>query len=216
MTDPYKVLGVLPTDSDRKIKDAYRALAKKYHPDNYNQSPLIDVAQEKMQEINVAFDEIMDQRKGKKTSGGYNYADKSQSYNYSGETQSTSSNPVFQQIRQYIILNQINIADKMLDEVKFDDRNAEWFFLKGSVYYKRGWLDEAFQNVSQAAGMEPTNAEYRAAFEQMLASRNGRMNSNPFNSYRTTHNGGGCNMCTSLICADCCCECMGGDLIGCC
>ena len=30
---------------------------------------------------------------------------------------------------------------------------------------------------------------------------------------------GGCNacdMCSSLICADCCCECMGGDLISCC
>ncbi|NCU32158.1 MAG: molecular chaperone DnaJ, partial [Candidatus Moranbacteria bacterium] len=25
-----------------------------------------------------------------------------------------------------------------------------------------------------------------------------------------------CNVCSSLICADCCCECMGGDLISCC
>ncbi|HBN81189.1 MAG TPA: molecular chaperone DnaJ, partial [Ruminococcaceae bacterium] len=25
-----------------------------------------------------------------------------------------------------------------------------------------------------------------------------------------------CDACSSLICADCCCECMGGDLIPCC
>ena len=37
--------------------------------------------------------------------------------------------------------------------------------------------------------------------------------------YNTGCGGGnvsGCDVCTSLICADCCCECMGGDLIRCC
>ena len=40
MTDPYKVLGVSPDASDEEIKRAYRALARKYHPDNYQNSPL--------------------------------------------------------------------------------------------------------------------------------------------------------------------------------
>ena len=50
MTNPYEILGVSPTSSDDEIKEAYRALARKYHPDNYgDDNPLKDLANEKMQ-----------------------------------------------------------------------------------------------------------------------------------------------------------------------
>ena len=59
MKDPYKVLGVSPNASDEDIKNAYRALARKYHPDNYAaDNPLSELATEKMKEINEAYDEI--------------------------------------------------------------------------------------------------------------------------------------------------------------
>ena len=64
MKDPYSVLGVSQSASDDEIKRAYRELARKYHPDNYQNNPLADLAEEKMKEINEAYDTITKQRAG--------------------------------------------------------------------------------------------------------------------------------------------------------
>ncbi len=73
MTDPYQVLGVSPSATDDEIKTAYRQLARKYHPDNYVDNPLADLATEKMKEINEAYDEIQRRRRegGQSASGSY-------------------------------------------------------------------------------------------------------------------------------------------------
>ena len=54
MKDPYKILGVARSASDDEVKNAYRALARKYHPDKYRDSDLAEMATEKMQEVNWA------------------------------------------------------------------------------------------------------------------------------------------------------------------
>ena len=40
MSDPYKVLGISRDVTDEQVKEAYREMAKKYHPDNYQGSPI--------------------------------------------------------------------------------------------------------------------------------------------------------------------------------
>lgn len=54
--NPYEILGVRQGASQDDIRNAYLKLAKKYHPDQYRNHPLEDVAQSKMQEINFAYD----------------------------------------------------------------------------------------------------------------------------------------------------------------
>ena len=98
MTDPYKVLNIPSTATDEEVKKAYRELARKYHPDNYHDNPLADLAQEKMKEINEAYDTIQRQRQGR-GSGGGGYAQQKSGYGYQQRQQSYSGSGVFQRVR---------------------------------------------------------------------------------------------------------------------
>ena len=62
--DPYKVLGVKKSDSINDIKKAYRALARKNHPDvmrakGITDTSIIRKAKEKFQLINDAYEQIL-------------------------------------------------------------------------------------------------------------------------------------------------------------
>ena len=63
VTNPYKILDIPESATDEEVKSAYRKLAKKYHPDKYVDSPLKDVADEKMKEINEAYEVLSDAEK---------------------------------------------------------------------------------------------------------------------------------------------------------
>ena len=201
MKDPYSILGVSRNASDDEVKKAYRELAKKYHPDNYADNPLSDLAGEKMREINEAYDQIVNERKRR----GNAYSN----------TNYNNANSSFADIRSLISQNRIEQAQELLDGVAVGSRNAEWYFLNGTVQYKRGWIDQAYTSFAAACRMDPTNPEYREAFARIQ-----KQNSYGNNPYRSSSNMGGscnsCDVCTSLYCADCCCECMGGDFIRCC
>lgn len=192
MKNPYEILGVSRNDSDDKIKAAYRELAKKYHPDNYADNPLSDLADEKMKEINEAYDSIMNERKG----GGH----------ASGDTGGYSAyqNQGFSEIRLYIQRNELEKAQTMLDAVSINERNAEWYYLNGSVQYKRGWFDNAYTNFATAYRMNPSNPEYRAALNHINMQRSG---SNPYRTGADMQGCTPCDICQGLMCLNCLCNC---------
>lgn len=216
MNDPYKVLGVDPGASDEEIKKAYKELVKKYHPDQYQGNPLSDVAAEKMSDINAAYDQIMTERR----SGGnsYSYGSNSGGYSYGGSYSGGGYSSAFNsvEVRQLIQAGNVTRAEQVLNNVPTGDRDAEWYFLMGSVFYKRGWLNDAYNHFSRAYQLNPGNAEYAQALNQMNRQRSGYMNGNPTGGTTNANMNTACNCCSDLICADCCCECMGGDLIPCC
>ena len=231
MNDPYKVLGVSSTATDEEIKTAYRNLAKKYHPDNYADSPLSDLASEKMKEINEAYDEIVKIRKenaarGSTTGGAtgsygtYRTATGAGGYGNTayggfntGNYNSYAAASAYPDVRNMMQNGRYADAEQILNGVPNTARNAEWYYLKGLVLYRRGWLDEAFANVQTACQMEPNNGEYRMAFNRLQMQRTGSYGGYTMNR---TNSVSSCDICSSLLLADCCCECIGGDLVPCC
>lgn len=173
MNNPYQILGVSETASDEEVKKAYLNLARKYHPDNYHDNPLEDLAQEKMKEINAAYEEITKERNGVKSSGSYGNYSGGYGYGYgnsgtarqSWSNQSSSGSSVLQQVRIAINSGDLSRAESLL--AAFENHNAEWNFLKGVVCYRRGWLDEAKHYYQTACQMDPGNTEYRSALDYM-------------------------------------------------
>ena len=199
MKNPYEVLGVTEQSTDEEIKKAYRELAKKYHPDNYADSPLADLAEEKMKEINGAYDEICTMRRN-----GGGSSSSSGSYGTSGSYTRTG----YPDVRNYINSGRLDDAMEILNGVSADKRNAEWYFLMGIIFSRKGWSEQANTYFQEAHRMDPGNAEYTAAVNNMNARRT---YTNP--GYNTVGNNTGCSacdICSAIMCADCLCSCCGG------
>ena len=195
MKDPYSVLGVSPNASDEDIKKAYRELARKYHPDNYHDNPLADLAQEKMKDINEAYDAITKQRSG----GSYGGAGGAYGSSYSGSGYSGHTD--FAAVRDALNRGDISRAEQLLDSAS--NRNAEWHFLMGSVYYRKGWYNEAHDMYRRAVSMDPGNAEYLQALNYM---ERGGQAYRPA-GYNQSAGLDACDICSILMCMNMCCNC---------
>ena len=202
MNDPYKVLGVARDASDEDVKKAYLALARKYHPDKYTDTDLADLAAEKMKEVNAAYDAIRDMRAKGSTQSSYGSSGGQQGYTNTGSTD-------FAYIRRLINGGDIDGACQMLEAVPPADRNAEWNFLMGCVEVRYRRFADAARHLDEACRMDPYNTEYRIGRDNLR-----RQTHEYGGGYRTTTSSGGCcDVCGTLLCMDCCCECCGGDLI---
>lgn len=209
--NPYEVLGVSPNATDAEVKNAYRQLAKKYHPDNYAQNPLADLAEKKMKEINEAYDMICDMRKKGSAGQGGGYSNGNTGSSTGSYYGNSYTNTSFPDVRRLIREGRLDDALQILNGVSAQNRNAEWHFLMGMIFSRKGWTEQAYTYFQTANRMDPNNAEYMSALNNM----NSRRNYNPSGYNTVTPSGCSvCDICTGIMCANCCCECLGGN--GCC
>lgn len=207
MQDPYKILGVTRTASDDEIKKAYRKLSKKYHPDANVGSPHLAEYTELFKQVQNAYDQIMDERKGggsyQQGFGGYGYGNPFQQ-----QQRSYGDNTDFQAAMNFINSGHYQEAYNLLQRMEESQRSAQWYFLSGVSLWGLGNQIAATENIKRACEMDPSNQQYRQMLAQM---QNGRMGyqrmQDPFGGSAAT-----CNPQTLCCQIMLCNACFGGGL----
>ena len=96
--NPYEVLGVSETATDEQVRSAYIKLVKKYHPDRYQDSDLKDLANDKLKQVNEAYDTITNMRKN--GSASQNTYSGSGFGGYSGSSSRSTVTPCFSMLHR--------------------------------------------------------------------------------------------------------------------
>ena len=135
MKNPYDVLGVPQGASKEQVNAAYRELLRRYQNSG---------EQKKIDELNEAYDSLI---------MGGSYSSRS---SYSSQS-SYSSFADYSDIRAKINSGRLDDAQTLLDGIPEGSRDAQWYYLKGTIQQKRGWLEEAAKNFATASNLDPSN-----------------------------------------------------------
>ncbi len=157
--DPYKILGVSRDASDEEIKQAYRRLAKKYHPDL---NPGDQEAAKKMQQVNAAYEQIKNPEKFQQQQPGYNPYE---SYGYGGYQQQSQEDQYQQAAAQYIRFGRYQEALNVLQNSA--TKNARWYYLSALANDGLGNQVTALEHIKRAVSMEPDNFTYLSTLERI-------------------------------------------------
>ncbi len=199
MRDPYQVLGVSRNASDDEINKAYRALAKKYHPDLNPNNP---EAAEKIKEINVAYDMI-------KSGKAYQY--QQQSTNYHRNTYQQYGPFTFYDFsdffgrQQNTTYDDYDVAENFIRNFQYQQalnvlkdipvKNARWYYLSAVAHYNVGNTITATEHIEKACQFEPSNPIYQQTKERIKSTRSGYRTSYSSYSQPYTNN----KLCFSYI-----------------
>jgi len=193
MSDPYKILGVTPDSTEEEVTQAYRKLAKKYHPDL---NPGDKAAEDKMRQINAAYEQIREQKHGGAT---YEQADGSYTHNngqntggygsygggqggdpfggfgfgfdfedfFTGGRQQNAGSQNMREVINFLNTGQYNRAIDALSRMQ--NRSAEWYYYSAVANAGIGNRVNAINHARTAVRMEPNNAEYKRLLDQIEA-----------------------------------------------
>lgn len=211
-TNPFVILGVDKNATQSEILEAYKQKRAYYQVHVFDEGESGAQAASMLNQLDDAYQQAMEMAV--------------ESATVTGEGESA-----YEQVKQAIRSKDIETAQKLLDDMSY--RGAEWHYYQSVVFYEKNWLNDTKKQLEIALQMDPQNEKYQRALDNLKKKIDGARpydkegaqgvyNADSTQTDRTyTQRDGAvadgiCSACQALWCADCCCECMGGDLIRCC
>lgn len=211
-TNPFVILGVDKNATQSEILEAYKQKRAYYQAHVFDEGENGAQAASMLNQLDDAYQQAMEMAV--------------ESATVTGEGESA-----YEQVKQAIRSKDIETAQKLLDDMSY--RGAEWHYYQSVVFYEKNWLNDTKKQLEIALQMDPQNEKYQRALDNLKKKIDGSRpydkegaqgvyNADSTQTDRTyTQRDGAvadgiCSACQALWCADCCCECMGGDLIRCC
>lgn len=211
-TNPFVILGVDKNATQSEILEAYKQKRAYYQAHIFDEGESGSQAASMLNQLEDAYQQAMEMAL--------------ESATVTGEGESA-----YEQVKQAIRAKDIETAQRLLDDMSY--RGAEWHYYQSVVFYEKNWLNDTKKQLEIALQMDPQNAKYQRALDNLKKKIDGSRpydkegsqgvyNADSAQTERTYSQRDGavadgiCSACQALWCADCCCECMGGDLIRCC
>ena len=217
-TDPFVILGIQKGASQSEILEAYKKKREYYQAHVFDEGDAGADAARMLEVLDTAYQDAM-------------------SYTHENATVAGDGEQ-FDAVRQAITSKDFAKAQSLLDDMYY--RGGEWHYYQAIIFYEKNWLNESKKQLELAIDIDPENEKYKRALDNMKKKMDGSdafargQNANGGNAqdgqadrqYATQRTyqqdqtaaaaDGCCTACQCAICADCCCECLGGDLIRCC
>ncbi|MBQ8578875.1 MAG: DnaJ domain-containing protein [Clostridia bacterium] len=174
MKDPYATLGVKRDAGEEEITAAYRALAKKYHPDL---NPDDKEAAARMRDVNEAYTYLREHDAAfaqnganadgaRQTRSGYSAYGKTDSSGYWREyTQEETENSRYRFVREALSGGEYQRALMLLSGTSA--RDGMWYYLAACAHNGTGNRVLALHYAKTAAELEPYREEFELLYEEL-------------------------------------------------
>ncbi len=210
--NPFLILGIDENCTQNELYDRYKELRGIYSNQRFEMGEKGEEACRKLDELEQA------------------YADAKEIMSNRFEVKDNPND--LSQVETAMKNGNLDEAQRILDNCQ--SRSAHWHYLQSAVFYKKSFYVDSLKQLEYACAKDPTNIKYQEAkkvIEDKLKANDANRQQGSFYNGNNAHGEQGrtyrnmppqqqgmdvCNCCSTLICADCCCECCGGDLISCC
>ena len=149
----FEVLGLNASADAQAVRNAYRQKVKDCHPDQYQDASIQKAAQEKLIELNLAYEEALKIASQQRV--GFNLISQEEAKHFA--------------IR---LMEQGNLESALRQLNRADSKDDGWYYLQGNILMAMRQYETAHQSYREAVRMEPENRRYReGALDAALATK---------------------------------------------